>query len=500
MEDGGGPASEALCPGRSPDPGVRQLPDEDVLGVAFSAGRAAVQDERLSGLERQLDMPAEIVELDVGGREAAVMIQAGLTDGDDLRRGRQDRQQLTVAGLHAGREMGVHANGCVYAQRKGQLDAGAGCGEVPARRQQPFHPGGARHREHVRGVEGEGVRLQVAVGVDESHAVHPSHRTAWAEWPAAHPALVVHDGGMRSRPRAARTLPIALTLVLASLAPAAAAGPQIQRFTLGHGLRVAAPARGYGIAASAITDSGDELDLVLETGADGLTRDVTARAGSLGTTPRSAATTAGALDACHNADHKLLPFKWRSTWNWWFQYKSTPREITRTATQNSLRASVASITGERNDCGRPDTVNATSRYRGHTRTRPQVNVDESCGTGGKFDGKSVVGFGSLPPGVLALTCTLYSTPLVSAGVGTAVESDVLFNKRYADWATSPGSCHGQRALIQSVATHEFGHVYGLTHVPKSRDAGLTMYPSVAPCDISKFTLGLGDMLGLEQRY
>jgi hypothetical protein len=284
---------------------------------------------------------------------------------------------------------------------------------------------------------------------------------------------------------------ITMLLAVAGLAPTAAAGPQHQRFALGHGLSVAAPAPGYGIAASAITSSGEDLGLVLETDANGVTRDVTDEVPALAATPRSGTTIAGGVDACHDADYKLLPFKWRSAWNWWFQYRSTPGEITRAAAQNSLRASVASITGERNDCGRPDTVNATSRYRGHIKARPGVNFDESCGP---FDGKSVVGFGSLPPGVLGLTCTLYRPD-----TSTAIESDVLFNKRYADWATSVATCNGE-AILRSVATHEFGHVYGLTHVTRSRDAQLTMYPSVAPCDASKFTLGLGDMLGLEKRY
>jgi len=298
-------------------------------------------------------------------------------------------------------------------------------------------------------------------------------------------------------PRAARrALSIVMLLVLAGLSPTAAAGPQTQRFSLGQGISVMAPAPGYGVAASAATTSGDDLDLVLETGLDGVTRDVTARVDGAAVSAPSAATPAGGSDACLVRDYKLLPFKWRTTWNWWFQYRSTPAEITRTAAESSLRSSAASITGERNDCGRPDAVNATSRYRGHTRARPGVGSNEACVA---FDGKNVIGFGVLPPGVLALTCTQYVIPLHQTGVGTARESDVLFNKRYMDWATSVATCHGA-AILQSVATHEFGHVYGLNHVVRDRDANLTMYPSVAPCDASKFTLGLGDMLGLEHRY
>lgn len=302
---------------------------------------------------------------------------------------------------------------------------------------------------------------------------------------------------MRYRRAARRLIPLAMLLVIASLAPTAAAGPQTQhaRFSLGHGLSVSAPPRGYGVAASAITATGEDLGLVLETDADGVTRVIPDQVAAAGAGASSVARVTGSPNACTDSAYHLLPMKWKSQWKWWFQYRSTPSEITRRGAQSRLRSAVASITGERNDCGRPDHVNARSKYQGRTTLPPGVKSNGGCGA---QDGWSVVGFGSLPQGVLALTCTLYQK--VRGGVDTAVESDVLFNKRQFQWATSQVGCDNQKAMLRSIATHEFGHVFGLNHVSEATHGNLTMSPAIGACDNSAFTLGLGDMRGLERRY
>ncbi len=263
--------------------------------------------------------------------------------------------------------------------------------------------------------------------------------------------------------------------------------------SLGHGLTVDAPPAGYGVAAGAVLASGGHLDLILETGLDGITRDVTDDE-----TIASAATgptrIASSPSACSDRRYNLLPMKWAVTWEWYFNASSTPRGVIKTVrAETALKAAVASITGERNDCGRPDRVSATASYLGRTSTRP--GVDNGCTT---RDGKSVVGFGDLPTNVLGLTCTTYQ--IIPRAVDRAVESDVLFNKADFSWATSLSTCNGNRAMLRSVATHEFGHVFGLNHVSETSHGNATMSPAIGPCDDSAFTLAKGDMLGLEKRY
>ncbi len=299
---------------------------------------------------------------------------------------------------------------------------------------------------------------------------------------------------MRSLSRGRCVFTMAIAALLVATAPAAAIAPRSMTHLarLGDGLLVVAPSPGYGVAASAILASGAHQELILETGVDGLTRDVTATAGSDAEAPT--AVISRSPGACSDRTYHLLPTMWKSTWQWWFQSGSTPRDVSKSRAERALRSAAASITRERNDCGRPDRVSATASYQGRTTRKPGVTSTGGClGT----DGESVVGFGTLPAGVLGLTCTTYQ--IIPSGVDNSIESDVLFNKDGMSWTTTLSGCFG-RAMLRSVATHEFGHVFGLNHVSESRHGNLTMSTAIGPCDDSAFTLGKGDMLGLEQRY
>lgn len=199
-------------------------------------------------------------------------------------------------------------------------------------------------------------------------------------------------------------------------------------------------------------------------------------------------------DPCEDRAWSPRPTKpgyvlWSGAYGWWFQASSTPTGLGKRATERTLKRSIANITTARNDCGRPDRVSATSIYRGRTDRRPAPTAQGTCRGN---DGYNVVGFGRLPAGVAGLTC-IYSTS------GRIIEADITLD-RNARWAISLATCDFA-SMIEAVATHEFGHVFGLGHVSEANHGRLTMSERLdGYCQLNEATLGKGDMLGLESRY
>jgi hypothetical protein len=299
---------------------------------------------------------------------------------------------------------------------------------------------------------------------------------------------------MRSLPCATRRLGGVLAVAVLLTLPSPTSAATGTRLVTVSGLTVAVPAPGLALSVSALTTDRSEIDVILETDASGVTRVV---APDPTTTTGAALTPASTIvGPCKDGAYHRLPFRWTRNWQWWFNAASTPLEITRAGAEGHLLSAVRSITGERNNCGRSDRVSARATYLGRTKLHPMVRSDASCGGG---DGRSVVGFGTLPQFVVGLTCTTFTIP--SRGLGQALESDVLLNKALMDWSTSPRTCSGPSTMIvRSVATHEFGHVFGLDHVDETTHPNLTMSTGLGACDDSAYTLGLGDMRALESRY
>jgi len=94
---------------------------------------------------------------------------------------------------------------------------------------------------------------------------------------------------------------------------------------------------------------------------------------------------------------------------------------------------------------------------------------------------------------LAFVCRLPSWKSVT-------EVDMAINSAIP-WALSVDACDWYSELLEPTATHEFGHVFGLDHVSERLHSALTMSPmSNGPCSTDETSLGLGDILGVEELY
>lgn len=199
----------------------------------------------------------------------------------------------------------------------------------------------------------------------------------------------------------------------------------------------------------------------------------------------------GAPSACNDSAYSLLGGKWNGTLNWSFQSSTSPEEYTTSEVLTVIRRSFDNMTGARNDCGLPDNVGATSNYLGNTSSAPNVTKRGYCS--GR-DGKNVVGFGPLPSGILAVTCTWTN------GAGRLIEADIRVNSNNY-WALTVASCHYWQELLEPTMTHEIGHAFGLGHVGERKHGRLTMSTtSDGPCNNAESTLGWGDIRGLNHLY
>jgi hypothetical protein len=208
--------------------------------------------------------------------------------------------------------------------------------------------------------------------------------------------------------------------------------------------------------------------------------------------PNEAVVAAQAAPApCNDPAYTLLGGKWKQTFNWSYRSSSTPDELNESKVLTVIKRSFDNITESRNDCGLADKVSATSAYLGTTIARPSVTNRGNCSP---RDNQNVVGFGSLPSGILAVTCIRYGNN------NSITEADIRINANLS-WALTAGSCHFWQELLEPTMTHEIGHIFGLGHVGERKHGRLTMSTtSDGPCANAETTLGWGDVRGLRHLY
>lgn len=126
-----------------------------------------------------------------------------------------------------------------------------------------------------------------------------------------------------------------------------------------------------------------------------------------------------------------------------------------------------------------------------------VAVASSKLAGNKYDGKNVISWGHLRPGIIAQT-TIWYNPTAKE----IVEVGIVFNSLYR-WGIDPNPGDSVKINgfdVQNIATHEAGHTLMLLDLYAPETNQLTMYGYGDYGQTYAQTLGAGDLSGVQFIY
>lgn len=159
---------------------------------------------------------------------------------------------------------------------------------------------------------------------------------------------------------------------------------------------------------------------------------------------------------------------------WYFRRVSTPKYMSRWAATQALKTAHRAWPRQVTDCNNADPNTFHFSYQG--------GLNRKVG----YDERNLIDFGSLD-GALAVSYTWYR--------GTKIEEvDLRFNSVQHEWTNVKGG--SSRYQLVNVATHEIGHHLGLDDLSDPH-GGLTMFGVIGRGEMTKATLGRGDMKGAE---
>lgn len=217
--------------------------------------------------------------------------------------------------------------------------------------------------------------------------------------------------------------------------------------------------------------------------------------GSLGAgTSGRATTSARASDppACRDRTFHLEGHTWGRSLGYHVNLGHMPERYAKKVVIRQIRTGNGNLRHGRNTCGKSRLKTPRSHYLGRTRARPNIDPGSTSVKCGKPNTKNVVGFGSLPGGLLGWTCYWWYDDGRMGATDIMVDTGKLLRTHL------PKSCTDSYDF-EGVLTHEWGHAYGLGHTGPGH-SNLTMQHRFRPCSTYARTLGLGDWLGMKKMY
>lgn len=272
-----------------------------------------------------------------------------------------------------------------------------------------------------------------------------------------------------------------------------------------HGAAVIAGPPGTGVGAEVIFADGTMQSVEVRTMADGSVQveewgddeqDAQYEEGAgAPSSDAGGAAPSGSTSECNDDAYNVDKWKWTTTYKWYYNSRNTPSNLNSGNTEAVLKDAAANITGADNSCSLADNVDASHNEQGTTSKGTDISADNVCAQPGQTDSTSVVSFGDLKTGSLGYSCWYFNSSTLAAS-----EVDIKLNKVDYNWYLPGTNCNSEWN-VEAVATHEFGHAFGMAHVSEDNHPNLTMSTKTnGTCQNQESKLGKGDVKGLEAKY